>query len=217
VLLNTGSSPEQLSFSLNEIGLGSGAATLRDLWQPDDAAQEIAGEFASEVPAHGAMMYEVSGSEPEIPDGTVHLSDLTWTYAANGLGPVERDASNGGRATGDGEPISLRGTTFEKGLGVAAGSKILFRLARKCSRFQAVVGVDDAVGGKGSVTFQVFADGERLYPTAEPTPLSGSDDPQTLDLDLTGKYRLTLLVTSARDGSGNDRADWADAKITCAP
>jgi hypothetical protein len=47
--------------------------------------------------------------------------------------------------------------------------------------------------------------------------LTGKDAPVSLDLDLTGKYRLTLLATNARDGSTGDRADWADAKITCSP
>jgi beta-galactosidase len=63
----------------------------------------------------------------------------------------------------------------------------------------------------------VWADGEKLYPTDTPETLTGHDDPRTVDLDLTGRYRLTLLVTSAGDGAALDYADWADAKITCAP
>jgi hypothetical protein len=111
----------------------------------------------------------------------------------------------------------LRGSSFAKGLGTAAGSKIIYRLANKCSRFTASIGVDDETNAAGSVQFQVWADGERLYPPSVPETLTGKDAPVNLDLDLTGKYRLTLLATNARDGSTGDRADWADAKITCSP
>jgi hypothetical protein len=38
-----------------------------------------------------------------------------------------------------------------------------------------------------------------------------------VDVDLTDKYRLTLLVKGAGDGAAGDRADWADAKISCSP
>jgi hypothetical protein len=47
-----------------------------------------------------------------------YLSDLSWGQAVNGLGPVERDRSNGGAAAGDGKTITLNSTTFAKGLGV---------------------------------------------------------------------------------------------------
>lgn len=217
VLLNTTTSPQPIAFSLQEIGLGAGSATARNLWQPEAADLDFVDSSAPEVPARSALMYEVRGNEPALPNGTAELSDLTWTYAANALGPAERDQSNGGRSQGDGSPLSIRGSSFDKGLGVAAGSKIIFRLAGKCSRFQSVIGLDDSAGAGGSVVFKVFADGEQLYPKGEPTVFDASADPQELDLDLSGKHRLTLLVTSAGDGDTNDRADWADAKITCAP
>jgi uncharacterized protein involved in exopolysaccharide biosynthesis len=53
---------------------------------------------------------------PPVPTQIVYLSDLTPTGTPiNGWGPYERDRSNGGQASGDGGPIRLRGTTYQKG------------------------------------------------------------------------------------------------------
>jgi alpha-galactosidase len=217
LLLNADNAAKSVSVSLADIGLASGKATIRDLWDEHDTGKDFSDPHSATIPAHGSMLYVVEGEEPGVPRGTAYLSDLTWIYAANALGPVERDRSNGSRAAGDGKPLTLRGSSFAKGLGTAAGSKIIYRLANKCSRFTASIGVDDETNAAGSVQFQVWADGERLYPPSVPETLTGKDAPVNLDLDLTGKYRLTLLATNARDGSTGDRADWADAKITCSP
>ena len=67
---------------------------------------------------------------------TSYLSDLAWTSATNGLGPVERDKSNGEAAAGDGKTITLNGTTYPKGLGANANSDIRFNIAGKCTVVQ---------------------------------------------------------------------------------
>jgi alpha-galactosidase len=216
LLLNTDEKPQVISAALSEVGLSGTEAVIRDLWNGDDTGRALAGSISATVPAHGSMMFEVLGEEPLLPRGTAYLSDLGWTYAANGLGPVERDTSNGGRAAGDGKPLRLRGKAYEKGLGVIAGSKIIYRLANRCSRFEATVGVDDETQGAGSVKFEVWADGEKLFPSGDSEIATGDSAPQTIDVQLTGKYRLTLLATSAGDGPAGDRADWADASVTCA-
>jgi hypothetical protein len=59
----------------------------------------------------------------------VFLSDLTWTSATNGWGPVEKDTSNGSIAAGDGRRITLNGVEYGKGLGVHAPAEITFDLA----------------------------------------------------------------------------------------
>ncbi len=46
---------------------------------------------------------------------TTYLSDLTWTSATNGWGPVEKDKSNGDSPAGDGKTITLNGTTYREG------------------------------------------------------------------------------------------------------
>ena len=95
-----------------------------------------------------------------------YLSDLTPTSAVNGWGPYEQDMSNGEQAAGDGHPITLRGATYAKGLGVHAMSDLRYTLPASCTSFNAIVGVDDEVNGLGSVDFQVYLDGSA---TARPT------------------------------------------------
>ncbi|MGC4095007.1 MAG: NPCBM/NEW2 domain-containing protein [Polyangiaceae bacterium] len=215
LLVNADTKAQDVSVGLSDIGLAAGKATLRDSWDGSEA--DFSDPLTVSVPAHGSMMYRVRGQEPGIPEGTAFLSDLPWLYAANATGPVERDTSNGSRPAGDGKPLTLRGKVYEKGLGTSAASKLIYRLANKCSRFNATVGVDDEANGDGSVQFQVWADGEKLYPADALETLTGKDPARVIDVDVTGKYRLTLLVTSARDGSVSDRADWAEARVTCSP
>ncbi|WP_411148011.1 beta-galactosidase [Streptomyces sp. A30] len=140
-----------------------------------------------------------------------HVSDLTLVKAVNGWGPVEKDASNGESAEGDGRPLSVGGTTYAKGLGVHANSQIRVYLGGGCTRFTATAGLDDEVGDNGSVSFQAIADGRSLATTPV---LYGSDSGTAIDVDVTGARWLDLLV----DGDGDvstDHADWADAKLTC--
>ena len=144
--------------------------------------------------------------------GVLFLSDVSPISATNGSGPVEKDRSNGGRARGDGRVITLNGKTYSKGLGVNARSEIRYNLGGACSTFTASVGVDDEVGGRGSVVFRVLVDGSRVFDSGL---MRGNTATQSVSVGLTGKQELTLTVTDAGDGSAYDRADWADAKVSC--
>ncbi|MCU1328810.1 MAG: hypothetical protein JWN34_4180 [Bryobacterales bacterium] len=147
------------------------------------------------------------------PTGTNFLSDLTWLSAVNGWGPVERDTSNGENVAGDGGPITLRGATFAKGLGAHAASDVRYNLGGACSAFTATVGVDDeSAVGFGSVVFQVWTDGTKLYDSGLLTRASAAAN---VNVNITGKSQLQLVITDGGDGAGYDHADWANAKIIC--
>jgi glucose/arabinose dehydrogenase len=143
---------------------------------------------------------------------TKYLSDLTWTSATNAWGPVEKDKSNGEKAAGDGKTITLNTVTFAKGLGTNAASDIRYNLAGACSVFSASVGVDDEVGTRGTVVFQVWLDGTKAYDSGT---MTGTTATKAVNVSTTGKNQLQLVVTAAGDGDAYDHADWADAKITC--
>jgi hypothetical protein len=142
---------------------------------------------------------------------TTYLSDLAWTSATNGWGPVERDTSNGEDAAGDGHVISLRGVTYTKGLGVHASSEVVYALGGNYTRLLADVGVDDEVGGRGSVVFQVWVDGVKLYDSGV---LTGTSPVASVSVDVTGKSTLRLVVTDAGDNNFFDHSDWAGARLT---
>ncbi|MFE2358458.1 NPCBM/NEW2 domain-containing protein [Streptomyces parvulus] len=144
--------------------------------------------------------------------GTTHLSDLAPLSTANGFGPVEIDRSNGESAAGDGKPLTIGGRTWSKGLGVHADSRVEYFTAGRCERVTASVGVDDETGERGTVAFEIQADGERRAGTGT---LTHSQDAQEISADVTGAETVTLTVTDGGDGSEYDHADWADLKVTC--
>lgn len=146
------------------------------------------------------------------PSGTAYAAELPWLTAANGWGPVERNTSVGERDAGDGRPISIGGTGFAKGLGVHAPSEVSFYTGGRCSAFTAQVGIDDESGDRGSVGFEVWADGKQV--AASPA-VTGADAPKAVSAPVTGAQTVRLVVTDGGDGIDYDHADWADAKFQC--
>ncbi|NJL20459.1 MAG: hypothetical protein HC895_06010 [Leptolyngbyaceae cyanobacterium SM1_3_5] len=138
------------------------------------------------------------------------LSDLNWTSATNGWGPVERDRANGEQGAGDGGILTLNGVTYARGLGVHANSEITYALNGSYSRFLSDVGINDSVGSNGSVVFQVWADGTRLF---ESGVMTGNSATRAVDVDLTGRQTLRLVVTDAGNGANYDHANWAGAQL----
>ncbi len=142
---------------------------------------------------------------------SVSLSDLGWTSAASGYGPIEHNKSNGEKSAGDGHTISLNGKTYASGYGVHSNSNMVFPLPTGAATFAATVGVDDEVGKRGSVVFRVFADGQKLYDSGV---MRGGDPSKNLSVDVTGKKQLQLAVLDAGDNLDYDHADWAGATLT---
>ena len=64
--------------------------------------------------------------------------------------------------------------------------------------------------GKGSVVFEVYGDGKKLW--ASPV-MSGLDAAKSVDLPVEGVDRLRLVVTDAGDGNRFDAADWCNAAL----
>ncbi|HVT89658.1 MAG TPA: NPCBM/NEW2 domain-containing protein [Tepidisphaeraceae bacterium] len=141
---------------------------------------------------------------------TTYLSDLTPTSASNGWGSYEKDKSNGEQATGDGHTITLNGITYAKGIGIHANSDLSFNLNSQYSQFTSDIGVDDEVGGNGTVVFQVYLDGIKVFDSGI---MNGSSATQTVNLNVQGKLVLRLVVTNSGDNSDYDHADWAGAKL----
>lgn len=149
---------------------------------------------------------------PSIAVPAVYPSDLEWASQKNGWGPPERDLSNGERSPGDGNPLTLGPTSYERGIGAHAPSRIVIDLPSACSLFLADVGLDEEVGDRGSVEFQVWGDATML---ASSGVLRGPQTSAPISADLEGVHELTLVVTTAGDGNAYDHADWGDARLSC--
>lgn len=146
------------------------------------------------------------------PSGTSAASELPWLTAANGWGPVEKNTSVGESEAGDGRPIGIGGTGFAKGLGVHAPSEVSFYTGGRCSAFRAQVGIDDESGDRGSVGFEVWADGKKV---AASSTVTGADAAKAVGASVAGAQTVRLVVTDGGDGIDYDHADWADAAFQC--
>jgi hypothetical protein len=107
--------------------------------------------------------------------------------------------------------LTLRGAEYPKGIGVHSRSSVTYRLDGKFRWFHAVLGIDDDTAGKGSVVFEVLADGKRTYKS---DVLTGTSAAATLErLDVSGVKLLTLRVDYATQGDIQDHANWCDAVL----
>ncbi|WP_210571373.1 NPCBM/NEW2 domain-containing protein [Streptomyces sp. GESEQ-4] len=146
------------------------------------------------------------------PSGTSALGDVPWLSAANGWGPVERNTSNGESEAGDGNPITIGGVAYAKGLGVHAESAVEYYAGGACETVTADVGVDDEKGANGTVAFEIWTDGTKAASTGV---LTNAMPAQPLTADVTGAQLIRLVVTDGGDGIDSDHADWADAQLSC--
>ena len=103
-------------------------------------------------------------------------------------------------------PITIHGVGFVHGIGTYSISEMWIDLKGSATKFVSAVGVDDDAHGKGSVGFEVWADGKKLADTGV---MRGGNEPKLLTVDLRGVKRLLLRVNDGGDGNDYDRADWA--------
>jgi len=208
----TGTGPYQATFLLggnvtlsapSPQALGANVYTFSG-WSDGGAASH--GVTASTASATYTATYTKTGA-------VTYLSDLTPTYAVNGWGPYEKDMSNGEQAAGDGHPITIRGVTYAKGLGVHAVSDLRYTLPANCTSYNAIAGIDDETAGRGSVDFQVYLDGG-ASPVYDSGVVTGTSAAQDVAVDVTGHTQLRLVVAVGTT-MDYDHSDWADAKLTC--
>jgi hypothetical protein len=176
---------------------------------------DLAGEPRQQAAATDLGAFERSAPPasptPSISNPT-YASDLEWASETNGWGPAERNHSNGERAPDDGIAMSLGPTRYEHGIGAHAPSRIVIDLPKPCSLFLADVGIDEEVGDRGSIEFQVWGDAKLL---ASSGVVRGPQASVPIAADVSGVSQLELIVTKAGDGNANDHADWADARLAC--
>jgi alpha-galactosidase len=108
-----------------------------------------------------------------------------------------------------GNPLSIGGERFERGLGSHAGSRLYVEVMG-AKRFVAKVGVDDEAKPNGSVIFRVYGDGKKLFDSGL---IKRGDKAKLIDLNLDAIDQLILITNGGPDGLDNDHADWCDAKF----
>ena len=130
------------------------------------------------------LRYSVLGdhTEPEVATG-----ESSWVWQRSGM--------------------STGGTRYAHGVTVQSKSSVTIELNRPCSRYEAMVGVDDLTLGLGSVRFSVFnGDGARLWRSPV---MNGNHPPVPVSLGIAGQQRIRLVVEPHTPFGGVALADWA--------
>ncbi|MER7461599.1 sigma-70 family RNA polymerase sigma factor [Streptomyces sp. NPDC097981] len=102
---------------------------------------------------------------------------------------------------------------FTQGITVNSRSSVEITLNRQCAAFSARAGVDGmSLFTNGTVRFSVYADGQRLWRSGA---LGYRDPAAVVDVPLTGRKTLRLVVEQAGQGRVATLASWADGVISC--
>ncbi len=110
-----------------------------------------------------------------------------------------------------GEPLAIGGRTFSNGLALRGGTEMAYALRGGYTRFQAVVGIDAAVArhGTGDVEVMITGDNRRLLTL----PLSHTDAPKTIELDVSGVERLFVRIGWGKHRLDGDYVNLCEAKL----
>ncbi|QDU79701.1 NPCBM/NEW2 domain protein [Polystyrenella longa] len=150
--------------------------------------------------SHGKIVY-LSDLEPADLKYKPFWGDFTWTY--------QRDVNV------DGDPLRIGKEEFDKGLWIHSRTELEYRLARKYSRFQATVGIDEAIAaeirskGVGKVKLTILADDESKFEEI----ISPVDKPREIDIDLSDTLTLKIIVDYADDLDISDHLVLGNARI----
>ena len=144
----------------------------------------------------------------------VYLSDLTPVEVKETPLFDERPWRYRRDLSVDGNPITLRGKVYRKGLGVHSRCELTYDLTGRFKRFLCDVGIDDEIGpankaAGGKVEVRVLIDGKSVFHRQ----VDRASKIFSVELDVTGRKRLTLVVDFGKELHINDHADWAEARL----
>ncbi|MDJ1644940.1 sigma-70 family RNA polymerase sigma factor [Streptomyces pakalii] len=109
--------------------------------------------------------------------------------------------------------VSVASTRYAHGVTVHARSSVTIQLNRPCTRYEAMVGVDDLTLGLGAVRFSVFnGDGARLWRSPV---MKGGEPAVPVSVGIAGQSSIRLVVEPEGPMGGVALADWADSRISC--
>lgn len=140
-----------------------------------------------------------------------YLTDYEWKSTQNSYAAPKKDISTSNNALRltdkDGNEVS-----FERGIGAHATSTITYDLSDKdYAFFSSYVGVDRQMFGTvGSVSFEVYVDGEKKFDSGV---MTSREPMKYVEVDINDAKELKLVVTDGGNGIGSDHATWGDTKL----
>ena len=108
--------------------------------------------------------------------------------------------------------FKIGGKRFSTGLSLHSPARVVYRVPEGFRKFHAVAGVDDSIVAPGEFTFQILGDGKELFRHE----CNGSEGrgPVTIDLDLTGVRRISLVLDPADGQDIGDQLNLCEARLT---
>jgi hypothetical protein len=114
--------------------------------------------------------------------------EWVWIDLYRLSGRVEDIYENDG-AINSPNPLSLNDQTYSRGVCIRSRTLLRYRLDGDYSRFQALMGIQD--GRPGLVRVEISLDGQKIF---EQTVAAKADKPVPIDLDVSDKFVLDVLV-----------------------
>jgi hypothetical protein len=145
---------------------------------------------------------------PDVPLNKIFaLSIVPWSYVEDAGGEPGKNVNSSGGS------LTVASRVYKRGLGTQATSEIMYALSGRCTTFNSRVGIDDT--SQGTATFQLFADGVKLWESG--LIEAGASPRATGDIDVTDKTRLSLLVQSGTPSTTGEPvlANWLKPRLTC--
>ena len=146
---------------------------------------------------------------------SVDSFDLSGATCGLGMRPKSN-------VTVDGNPLTVGGKVYERGIGTRPEGAILFRSNGKVSSFDALVAIDDSAKdagsgksyGKPTARFRVWADSKVVFDSGD---IKLGQEPVAVHVELSGAREIALETTGGGSWTAFDAAyaDWLDARFTC--
>ncbi len=179
-------------------------------WSGERLKLGLLGGAVAAVPADQVLSLDFSAGkvrylselEPREAKYTLYFGD-NWTDEQKQRWLFWRDRPR------DGGTLRLGNKEYSRGLWIHSRTLLKYRLSGDYRRFQAVMGIDQAVAPLGNVHVVISGDGKALLES----DVRGADPPQYLDLDVAGIRELEILVDFGGDLDIADHLDLADAKV----
>ncbi|UCF33919.1 MAG: NPCBM/NEW2 domain-containing protein [Phycisphaerales bacterium] len=139
----------------------------------------------------------------------VYVSDLT-PVTQRVEGRLHREWPVGHDRSLTGDPLSIAGRTFDKGLGMHSRTEVAYAIEGHFESFAATIGIDDSVRPAGSVVFRMIGDGQTLFDSGL---ITGKDQAVNVLVDVKSIKDLTLVVDYGDDLDLSDHAVWGAARL----
>ena len=153
----------------------------------------------------------IAANLPLLSKSPIPLTKFSPVKATQGYGRLNTNMPvNAGIESKTWNRLSVQYIFYEKGLGTHAASEITYDIGGKFRRFTTDVGIDTEAGSQGSVIFEVWGDGKKLWNS---DLVKRFEYPRHADVDITKVKELTLIVTDGGNGITDDHADWLNPML----